>query len=148
MAKKQKSNKIIHILLGVIVVLVIVAMVGKSQGWIGQKPAMEVELAKAEKKTIVEKVSASGAIQPEVEVKLSPDVAGEIIELNVEEGDSVVAGQRLIKIRPDNWQSAVDRELANLNQQRANLADAKARLARAEATFERARLEYERQKKL
>lgn len=148
MAKKQKSNKIIYILLGVIVVLVIVAMVGKSQGWIGQKPAMEVELAKAEKKTIVEKVSASGAIQPEVEVKLSPDVAGEIIELNVEEGDSVVAGQRLIKIRPDNWQSAVDRELANLNQQRANLADAKARLARAEATFERARLEYERQKKL
>ncbi len=148
MAKKKKSNKLIYILLGVAAVLVIVAMVGKNQGWIGQKKAMEVELAKATKKTIVEKVSASGAIQPVVEVKLSPDVAGEIIELNVEEGDSVVAGQRLIKIRPDNWQSAVDRSLANLNQQKANLADAKARLARAEATFERARLEHDRQKKL
>ena len=148
MAKKKKSNKLIYILLGVAAVLLILAVVGKSQGWIGQKKAMEVEFAKAEKKTIVEKVSASGAIQPVVEVKLSPDVAGEIIELNVEEGDSVVAGQRLIKIRPDNWQSAVDRSLANLNQQKANLADARARLARAEATFDRAKLEYERQKSL
>lgn len=148
MAKKKKSNKLIYLLLGVAAVLLILAVVGKSQGWIGQKKAMEVEFAKAEKKTIVEKVSASGAIQPVVEVKLSPDVAGEIIELNVEEGDSVVAGQRLIKIRPDNWQSALDRSLANLNQQKANLADARARLARAEATFDRAKLEYERQKSL
>ena len=148
MAKKKKSNKLIYILLGVAAVLLVLAVIGKSQGWIGQKKAMEVEFAKAEKKTIVEKVSASGAIQPVVEVKLSPDVAGEIIELNVEEGDSVVAGQRLIKIRPDNWQSAVDRSLANLNQQKANLADARARLARAEATFDRAKLEYERQKRL
>lgn len=148
MAKKKKSNKLIYILLGVAGVLVILAMVGKSQGWIGQKKAMEVEFSKAANKTIVEKVSASGQIQPEIEVKLTPDVAGEIIELNVEEGDSVNIGDRLIKIRPDNWQSQLDRSLANLNQQKANEADAKARLARAQATFDRAKLEYNRQKKL
>jgi len=109
---------------------------------------MEVEFSTASYKTIIEKVSASGTIQPEVEVKLSPDVAGEIIELNVEEGDSVKIGDRLIKIRPDNWQSALDRTLANLNQQKANQADAKARFERAKATYDRAKLEYERQKKL
>lgn len=148
MAKKKSSNKLIYILLGVAVVLVIVAVVGKQQGWIGKEKAMDVEFSKASRQTIVEKVSASGSIQPELEVKLTPDVAGEIIELNVEEGDSVMIGDRLIKIRPDNWQSAVDRSLANLNQQKANEADARARLARAKATFDRAELEYNRQKKL
>jgi HlyD family secretion protein len=148
MAKKKKSNKLIYILLGVAAVLVVVVVVGKSQGWIGKKQSMEVEFSKASRKTIVEKVSASGAIQPEIEVKMTPDVAGEIIELNVEEGDSVMIGDRLIKIRPDNWQSALDRTLANLNQQKANEADARARLERAKANFERAKLEYNRQKKL
>lgn len=148
MAIKKKSNKLIFILLGVAVVLVLVAVVGKQQGWIGKEKAMEVEFSTASYKTIIEKVSASGTIQPEVEVKLSPDVAGEIIELNVEEGDSVKIGDRLIKIRPDNWQSALDRTLANVNQQKANQADAKARFERAKATYDRAKLEYERQKKL
>ncbi|MEQ8534686.1 MAG: efflux RND transporter periplasmic adaptor subunit [Imperialibacter sp.] len=148
MAKKKKSNKLIYILLGVVAVLIVVVLVGKSQGWIGKKQSMEVEFSNAARKTIVEKVSASGAIQPEVEVKMTPDVAGEIIELNVEEGDSVMIGDRLIKIRPDNWQSAVDRTLANLNQQKANEADARARLERARANFDRAKLEYTRQKKL
>ncbi len=148
MAKKKKSNKLIYILLGVAVVLIAVVVVGKSQGWIGKKQSMEVEFKAASKQTIVEKVSASGTIQPEVEVKMTPDVAGEIIELNVEEGDSVMIGDRLIKIRPDNWQSAVDRSLANLNQQKANLADARARLERAKANNDRAKLEFNRQKSL
>ena len=129
-------------------VLVIVAFIGKRQGWIGQGDVEEVIFDKVQKRTIIEKVSASGDIQPEIEVKLSPDVAGEIIELNVEEGDSVVSGQLLIKIRPDNFESAVERTQANLNQQLANLADAKAKLSRAKAQFERSKLEYERNKKL
>ena len=91
---------------------------------IGQPPSTKVEVEEAQKRTIIEKVNASGTVQPVVEVKLSPDVAGEIIELNVEEGDPVKKGDLLLKIRPDNFISAMERAKANLNQQRANLAQA------------------------
>ena len=149
MAKKKKSNnKILYILIGIVVLLIVFAMVGKSQGWVGQKKAIEVEFGKVEKATIVEKVSASGSVQPVVEVKISPEVPGEIIKLSIEEGDSVSKGDFLLKIRPDNFMSILERTRANLNQQKANLADAKAREARAKANYKRAELEYERQKKL
>ena len=97
MAKKKGSNRIIYILIAVVVVLIVVAVVGKKQGWIGQPNSTEVELLAASESTIVEKVSASGMVQPVTEVKISPDVAGEIIELNVEEGDSVVAETLLVR---------------------------------------------------
>lgn len=145
---KQKSNKILYILLGVIAVLIVAIFVGRSQGWIGGPKELEVELAKVEPRNIVEKVSSSGVVQPETEVKLSPDVAGEIIELNVAEGDSVALNQLLVKIRPDNFISALDRARATLNQQMANLAQSQAALKRAEAQFTRAQLEYDRNVKL
>lgn len=148
MAKKKKSNKILYILLGVVAALIVFAIIGKSQGWVGQKKAMEVELAKVEQATIVEKVSASGSVQPVVEVKISPEVSGEIIRLAIEEGDSVTKGDFLVKIRPDNFQSAYERARANLNQQKANLAAAEASQARADATFKRAELDFNRQKRL
>ena len=69
----------------------------------GQPDAVKVEIATVEKRTVIEKVNASGTVQPVVEVKLSPDVAGEIIMLEVEEGDSVKKGDLLVKIRPDNF---------------------------------------------
>ena len=97
--RRKKSNKTLYILLGVIGILIIVVVVGKSAGFIGKKKEIEVTLSKAESTTIVEKVSASGTVQPVNEVRLAPDVSGEIIELNVEEGDSVVMGQLLAKIR-------------------------------------------------
>jgi len=149
MAKhKKKSNRLIYIMVGVVVALLILALVGKSQGWIGGDNAKEVELAKAKKVTIIEKVSASGAVQPVTEIKLSPDVAGEITELNVEEGDSVKMGQLLIRIRPDNLELALDRTRAMLNQQRANLSTSRATLSKVEANFNRATLEHDRQKLL
>ena len=149
MAKRTKpSNNLIYGLMAVLLLLVVGAFVGKRQGWIGREQAIEVLFDQAKRRSIIEKVSASGDIQPEVEVKLSPDVAGEIIELLVEEGDSVKVGQLLIKIRPDNFQAAVERANANLNQQLANLADAKAKLSRAQAQFERSKLEYDRNKTL
>ncbi len=149
MAKKKKSrNKLLFILIGIVVVLVIVALVGKSQGWVGKKKAIEVVSDEVARATIVEKVSASGAVQPVVEVKISPEVSGEIIELKIEEGDSVAKGDFLLKIRPDNFISANERAKANLNQQKANYQSAKASLARAEATFKRQELEYSRQVKL
>ncbi len=147
MAKKQ-SNKVLYILLAIVGALIIFAIIGRSAGWIGGDKEISVESSVAKKNTIVEKVSASGVIEPEIEVKLSPDVAGEIIELNVMEGDSVKLGDLLVKIRPDNFISALDRARANLNQQMANLAQSQANLKRAEAQFNRAELDYKRNEKL
>lgn len=144
----KKSNKVLYYLLGVVGLIIVFAIIGRSAGWIGGAKETEVEFATVKKTAIVEKVSASGEIQPEVEVKLSPDVAGEIIELNVQEGDSVEMGRLLVKIRPDNFISALDRTRANLNQQMANLAQSKASLQRAEAQFTRSELDFKRQKTL
>lgn len=145
---KKKSNKLIYILLGILAVVIIFAIIGRSAGWIGGEKEITVETAKAKKTSIIEKVSASGVVEPEIEVKMSPDVAGEIIELNVVEGDSVKIGDLLVKIRPDNFISALDRSRANLNQNQAQLAQSRANLKRAEAQFVRAELEFKRNEKL
>ena len=150
MAKKKSSNKLLYIILGLVLVLIIVVVILKKSGSasFGQPDAVKVEIATVEKRTVIEKVNASGTVQPVVEVKLSPDVAGEIIMLEVEEGDSVKKGDLLVKIRPDNFISALDRTKANLSQQRANLEQAKAALERAKANFTRAELDFKRQEKL
>lgn len=123
--------------------LVVAVVVQKNK-----KKETEVDLATPTRTTITEKISASGMVQPVTEVMLTPDVAGEIILLEVEEGDSVVEGQLLVKIRPDNYISFVQRAEASLNTQKANLASSRASLARAEATYERAKLELDRNEKL
>ncbi len=123
-------------------------LVAKKAGWIGKDEGVEVVLAEAKTAEIIEKVSASGKIQPETEVKISPDVSGEIIELHAEEGDSVVKGQLLLRIRPDNYQSMVDAQQASVNTMRANLGQARARLAQAEANFVQIKQNYERNKPL
>jgi HlyD family secretion protein len=149
MAKqKQKSNKLIYWLIGGMVVLILFFVIGSQAGWIGKPKEIEVELAKAKRVTIIEKVSASGTVQPVTEVKIAPEVSGEIIELLIEEGDSVKQGNTLVKIRPDTWQSQLDRAEAGLSQQRANLEQAKSNLLRTRATFIRAESEYKRQERL
>ncbi len=130
-------NKTIKILLAAVVVLLIFAGIGKKLEWFGTKDLLKVESEKVELRTIVETVSANGKIQPEVEVKISPDVSGEIIELAVKEGDEVVAGDLLLKINPDIYLSSVDRMDAALNTSLANLATTNARFIEAEATFNR-----------
>ncbi|MDI9355594.1 MAG: efflux RND transporter periplasmic adaptor subunit [Chitinophagaceae bacterium] len=149
MIKKKKSKnptvKIAVISLGVVIILVIGA---KWLGWIGKKEEIKVHTSKVESKSIEEKVSASGTVYPIKEIKITPDVAGEIVELLVEEGEEVIPGKLLIKIRPDNFQSALERVVANLNQQKANLSDAEARLDRSKSSFTRLEQEYKRQEKL
>jgi HlyD family secretion protein len=149
MAKqRQKSNKLIYWLIGAVAVLLIFIMVARSAGWIGKPKELEVELAKAKRVTIIEKVSASGTVQPVTEVKIAPEVSGEIIDLLIEEGDSVKQGETLVKIRPDTWQSRLEQAEAGLSQQRANLEQSKSNLLRTQATFTRAEAEYKRQERL
>jgi HlyD family secretion protein len=144
MSKKKKSNKIIWYLLAVVVVLVVVSVVMSK----GKKNLEAVEISEVKLVTITEKVGASGKVQPETEVKLSPDVSGEITELYVREGDSVVKGQLLLRIRPDNYELAVQRSQASLNTSKAALAQAQARQLQAEAQLIRSKANYERQKAL
>jgi HlyD family secretion protein len=147
MARKS-SNSIWWILGGTLVVLVAGLLVAKQAGWIGKEKPAEVELSKVQRATIIEKVSASGKIQPEIEVKLSPDVSGEITELYVAEGDSVVKGQLLLKIRPDNYESQMARARATVDANKASMEQANAALAQSEARLIRLKTNYERSKKL
>jgi HlyD family secretion protein len=146
--QKRKSNKVMYGLIGATVVLLLFILIGRSQGWIGKPKELEVELAKTKRTTIVEKVSASGTVQPVIEVKIAPEVSGEIRELLVEEGDSVTRGVMMVKIRPDTWLSQLERADASLNQQRANVVSSEANLSRAEATFTRAEQDFKRQERL
>jgi HlyD family secretion protein len=144
----MKKNRTWWILGGVLLAFVAFIFIAKKAEWIGKPETNEVEFAKVSKSDITETVSASGKIQPEVEVKITPDVPGEIIELHVKEGDSVRAGQLLLKIRPDNYVSFVDRAKASVNQAMANTEQAKASVSQAEAQLLRSKVEFERQKKL
>lgn len=148
MALKKKSNRTIYIILAIFLLLILFIVVAKMQGWIGKSKELVVELGKVKYERIIDQVSATGMVQPVYEVKISPDVSGEIIALLVEEGDSVKQDQLLVMIRPDIYQSALERARANLNQQKANLAESKARVARANAQLVRAEAEYNRNKKL
>ncbi len=145
----QGNSKKTWLIIGGAVVLIFAGVfIAKKAGWIGKVEPMEIEEAKVGKATIVEKVSASGKIQPEVEVKLSPDVSGEIVGLYIAEGDSVVAGQKLLKIRPDNYESLLARAEAQLNSMRANFEQSKAVLAQSEARLQKAKVDYDRNVKL
>lgn len=137
----MKTNKILRYLLISAVVLVILAVVGKKAGWFGKAEVVKVAVEKVERRTIVEMITANGKIQPETEVKISPDVSGEIVELHVNEGDMVKTGQLLARIKPEVYISARDRTLAAVN-------SAKARLAQADAQYIQSELSFNRNKKL
>lgn len=136
-----------NVLIGAAVLVVIVVIANK-MGWIGKGKITKVAVTKVEKKNIVETVSASGKIQPEVEVKLSPEVSGEIVELNVKEGDVVKKGQLLCKIKPDILASGYDRTVASYNAQKASVASSQQQLIQSEANFRNIEAKYRRTEKL
>ena len=140
----MKNNRLLYILLGVLFLAITGFVVAKKQGWVGQPAGTEILTAKAGPATIVEKVSASGKLQPETEVKISPDVSGEITELYVAEGDSVKKGQLLLRIRPDNYQAMVNMQSATVNTQRANVGQAQARLQQLLANAKQTELTFRR----
>ncbi|PJJ09547.1 HlyD family secretion protein [Flavobacterium sp. 1] len=136
------SKKTIYILLGA-AVLVIGLLIGLSKaGIIGNKDkGKEVEIANTETGTIVETVSATGKIQPEIEVKIASMVSGEIIDLPIKEGQVVKKGDLLVKINPDLYTSGLNRSVANLS-------GSKAGLSQSDASFNEAKANYERNKTL
>ena len=145
MAKKNNTLKYVLIGAGI---LVVVAVAGNKLGWFGKGDITKVAVEKVEKRSIIETVSASGKVQPEVEVKLSSEVSGEIVELLVKEGDAVKKGQLLCKVRPDVLQSGYDRSVASLNSQRAALAGTQQQLKQAEANFANTSARYKRNQEL
>jgi HlyD family secretion protein len=144
----MKKNKVLRYLLIIAVVLVIVAIAGKKAGWFGQGPLTKVAVESVVKRTIVETITANGRIQPETEVKISPDVSGEIVEMAVKEGDSVKKGDLLARIKPDFYVSSRDRVNASLNSAKANLANAKAAQTQSEAQYRQQELSFKRSKQL
>ncbi|MCB0527531.1 MAG: efflux RND transporter periplasmic adaptor subunit [Lewinellaceae bacterium] len=154
----KRKKTLIYILAGLFVLLVIAAAIKARQ-----KPKGEsVTVEKVQPRTIRETVSASGKIFPETEVKISSDVSGEIVELYVKEGDSVTVGQVLAKIKPDEYQSAVEQGQASLSTARAQreisessvktstaqLEQAKADVSRASAQLNAARNTHKRNEQL
>jgi HlyD family secretion protein len=144
----MNSRKLLTYLTFAAIVLVVLALVGKKAGWFGKSVTYEVTTEKAALRDITEIITANGKIQPETEVKITPDVSGEIVELVVKDGDNVKKQQFLLKIKPDNYISGRDRSQAALNAAKANLANAKAMLSQVEARHEQARLSFNRSKKL
>ncbi|MDX1753865.1 MAG: efflux RND transporter periplasmic adaptor subunit [Salinimicrobium sediminis] len=139
------KKKTIFIIAAIALVLIILLVIGKKAGWFGKSGNFkEVEITQVERIDIIEKVSATGKIQPEIEVKLSSEVSGEIIELPVVEGQQVEKGDLLVRINPEIYQSNLERSRAGLQNIRSGLAQAEASLKEAEANYERNKSLFEK----
>ncbi|HYJ06613.1 MAG TPA: efflux RND transporter periplasmic adaptor subunit [Chthoniobacterales bacterium] len=134
--RKRRSRRKRYIILGSIALLVLWIVVSTIMGK-REKP-IPVTTEKAIRKTIVQTVSATGKIQPEVEVKISPEVAGEIIELPVVDGMPVKKGDLLLKIKPDSYKALVEQQQAAISGAKAMNLQAKATMAKAEQDLKRA----------
>ncbi len=131
------------------VVLLIALLVGlKFAGVIGKPKKTQIATEKVAKRNIVETVSASGKIKPELEVKISSEVSGEIVELPIKEGDVVKKGQLLCKVRPDILKSGYDRAVASFNTQKASVGNASQMLNQAQANFRNSEAKFKRNKEL
>lgn len=139
----MKENKILKILLIAVALLLIVAVLGKKQGWFGKAITVKVAVEKVASRSIVEAVTSNGKIQPETEVKISPDVSGEIVELHVKEGDHVEKGVLLFKIKPEIYVSARERAAAAVSSSKARLSQVEAQLIQAELSYNRSKSLWE-----
>jgi HlyD family secretion protein len=137
-----KTTKYILIIVGVLAAILITI------GLLSGPNKTQVATEKAEVRDVIETVSASGKIKPHLEVKITAEVSGEIVELPVKEGDVVKKGQLLCKIRPDVLKSEYERSVASYNTQKASVGNSKQMLAQAQATYEGQEAIYKRDKQL
>ncbi len=132
------SKKTIYYLLGITAIVVIILVVLSKSGAISNKDeGKEVETTQVKEITLVETVSATGKVQPEIEVKISSEVSGEIIELPIKEGQQVKKGDLLVRVNPDLYQSGVSRSAASYSTAKAGLSQADAQLKEAKANYNR-----------
>ncbi len=137
MAKKSKKTR--WIIIGAVALIIVLIIVARS----GKDEAVLVTIEKPTLRTITEAIPANGKIQPVLEVKISPDVSGEIVELNVKEGDYVQKGQLLLKIKQDYYISGRDRAAAQLNAVKAQLAQTEAQFVQVNQSYQRNKTLYE-----
>lgn len=138
-------SKTVKIFIGIAIVLIVGLIFGSKMGWFGKKGNFkEVSVEKVTLGDIVETVSATGKIQPEIEVKISSEVSGEIIDLPFKEGQEVKKGDLLVRVNPDLIQSALNRAQAGYQNVKANLEQAEATLKQAKADYERNKTLYDK----
>lgn len=141
------NKKLIWILVSVVALIILLVVLQKS-GAFGKDEGTKVTAEKVQKQTIIESVTASGKVYPEIEVKVSPDISGEIVDLTVVEGDSVRKGQVLARIYADIYATQRDQATATVNQQEAVVSNSTAQLDALKATLDQAERTYNRQKQL
>jgi len=135
-APRKKSRKTLYFVLGGAVLLLVLVMAAIAKGRQQEKP-VTVTFEKAVTKTITHLVTATGKVQPEIEVKISPEVAGEIIALPNKEGGLVKKGDVIVKIKPDYYRAQVDQQEAALVGMRAVAVQSKAQLSKATEDLKR-----------
>lgn len=141
----MKKKKLLYWIIGGFAAIIILLLLVKGSG---KDDGTKVAVDKAAKKDIIEVVSASGKIFPEIEVKVSSDVSGEITDLTVEEGDSVKKGQVVARIYADIYGSMRDRAAASVSQQQAELANSSATLNAFKAKLDQAKASFDRNNEL
>lgn len=135
-------------IIGILLILIVLLVILSKAGVLGKDEGIEVTAEKAATRTITETVTATGKVFPEIEVKVSPDISGEIVELNVQEGDTVRRGQVVAKIYADIYSSQRDQAAAVVAQSQAQVANSQAQLGALKATLDQAEAAYKRQKTL
>jgi HlyD family secretion protein len=148
------SKTVKWILIGSIALIVLLLVLSK-MGVFGKDEGTKVTTEKVEKRTIIEVVNASGKIYPEIEVKVSPDISGEITELNIREGDTVKKGQILARIYADIYNIQKSQAASGVSQSQAQVGAAQAQVSNSQAAIDalkaqvdQAQINFDRNEKL
>jgi len=139
----KKRTKQILLALGVVAIIAFFVLFKKNVIGGGEKKHV-VEILELKTTTVIETVSATGKIQPEIEVKISSDVSGEIINLAIKEGQVVKKGDLLVKVNPDLYESGVNRMVASLANSKAGLNQSEAQLKEAKSNYDRNKTLFEK----
>src|SRR5213078_1967154 len=131
--RARRKKQIIFGSIGLIVLWIAVSII-----WSKREKPIPVITERAIRKTIMQTVSATGKVQPETEVKISPEVAGEIIDLPVEDGKAVMKGDLLVKVKPDSYKALLEQQEAAISSAKATNLQQKATMFKAEHDFKRA----------
>jgi len=131
--RARRKKQIIFGSIGLIILWIAVSII-----WSKREKPIPVTTEKAVRKTIMQTVSATGKVQPETEVKISPEVAGEIIDLPVEDGKAVNKGDLLVRIKPDSYKALLEQQEAAISSAKATNLQQKATMFKAEHDFKRA----------